>query len=325
MAILLRWAHRNSGSFTTKIFRSDTEFTPATKPSDPIATLTNDEVQWSDTNVEFGKFYYYLIQISRDSIVLDSQVRMMRETVESPWGTITNDSLHDSILGGSYDFGYAGAATWDSLYDLAGEEILRRCGYTGDYRGTYDRIVLGGRYFLVPSSGVQCVPATMIANNMFLGHRQPPLPAAVAPGSFGTNDPFIWKGRKWSVGLPRYKNEAGVSPVALMNAIALKDTNGFCTSKYLTQWESSSFMINAFSLPTMIGHALPKETGLIKSLGSSAGAGLLTCEPVPAASQGSLQCFSVYNNGGTPSESQYNANTASAFTFYPFIEYLGVA
>ncbi len=325
MAILLRWAHRNSGSFTTKIFRSDTEFTPATKPSEPIATLTNDEVQWSDTTVEFGKFYYYLIQISRDSIVLDSQVRMLRETIESPWGTPTSDPLQDNLLGGNYDFGYAGLAQWDSLYDMAGEEILRRCGYVGDYRGTYDRIVLGGRYFLVPSAGIQGLPSAMIANNMFLGHRQPTYPATVAPGSLGTNDPFIWKGRKWSVGLPRYRNDAGVSPIALINAGTMKDANGFCSSKYLSQWELACFMVNAFSFTSPTMHAMPKESALLKSLGNNTATGLLSCDITPSSSQVALQCYGVYNSTGFPIETTYSAGTSGTTQLFPFIEYLGVA
>ncbi len=325
MAILLRWTHRNSGSFTTKIFRSDTEFTPSTKPSEPIATLTNNEVQWSDTTVEFGKWYYYLIQISRGSIVLDSQVRMLRETIESPWGTNTNDPLLDNIIGGNYDFGYAGTTPWDSLYDNAGEEILRRCGYSGDFRGNYDRVVLGGRYFLIPVGGIVGNAKMMIDNNMFLGHRKPPLPTGLPAGSLGTNDPFIWKGRKWSVGLPRHKNEADIVPTALILAGTMKDANGFCTSKYLSQWELMSWAVNSFMFSAQVVHWLPKESVQNRVVGASVSTGIQSCEPLPGATQSNVLCYSVFNTNGNPTESQYNAASLSNIQLYPFIEYLGVA
>lgn len=70
MYIKLKWTNLNTVSVTTKIYRGDTPLDRANL-ANPIATLTNGETEYTDSNVVRGKTYYYVFETtsSNDRVV----------------------------------------------------------------------------------------------------------------------------------------------------------------------------------------------------------------------------------------------------------------
>lgn len=315
MANILSWANPNNRSdFTTKIYRSTSTFTKDTLPGSPVATLTNGEVVWKDTTSLFGVEYFYMLACQDAGGTYYSKVVAMKERVDTPWATQKDNTL----LHGGASYGQASNVTFGDIPDDFLYYVYRKLGVAPS--GEFQRLVINGRYFLVPEVPILTTPQNFIANNWFLGHRTPVLPSGANPAIFGTNEPTVWYGRKYSIGFPKMF-PAGQTALMINLVSELSDAKGRVTFSKMANYEAVMFM--AQSYVSMKHDTIPLNVHPARASISTTYGAVISCD-ASFSSSATAPTIACYNNATSPtSATMAFVSTAAAQYMLPMIEYLG--
>lgn len=314
MANILSWANPNNRSdFTTMIYRSNATFTKDTLPGSPLATLTGGEVVWKDTTSLIGVEYFYMIACQDASGTYYSKAVAMKERIDTPWGVQKDNTL----ITGDLSYGQASNVSFNDVPDDFLYNVYNKLGVAP--AGEFQRLVINGRYFLVPEIPINTTPLKFINNNWFLGHRTPVLPSGASPTVFGTNEPTVWYGRKYSIGFPKMF-PAGQTSLQTNLVTELSDAKGRVTLSKLANYEAVNFMVQSYT--AMRNEIIPLNVQAARVNLSSTNGIVLSCDANVASAAASPTVCYYASSSITNSPLAFVATNSSMYML-PFIEYLG--
>lgn len=263
MPITLKWSNPNPGQFTTRIFRSESEFTPATAPSVAVAELTAGETIWVDASVSYGDTRYYMLEVSngastKRSAVIKATATLVSRGPSTPLSSMTTGNYYES-------YGYYTAV---ALQDGLNAEIQRLLGAT--YSNTYYLYKIGNRTFFAPERDMQVNTSKMIENGLLFGGRAARLPAGKTKADYGGDKTFMWRGKRYACGLPNVLRPQASTPDG--NPLNYVDANGFVTHEKLAESEvmlmatQQHVYLNDYRIPNEQNSSLFTNTLAIRNL-----------------------------------------------------------
>lgn len=326
MPIFLSWNNDNNQSDQiTRIYRSTQNITKDDLPAEPLVVFENKETSFIDESALAGVMYTYIVEIETPFDKVYS--RPIRRTVgfDSLWGDGDDSIIH----GNPNTFALGRNITNSDMPDGILRHVMRMLG-ANQYYDSFYKIVNAGRYFIIPRDPINVRFSNLFTNNCFLGHRSFNFAETTDASKYGNNDYFIYRGRKWRVGLPQHNNSPVTTNMLTFKTteVAVDSERGYATADMLArQSEFTNLFCNMYVIgPTaQYGRTIPAISGITSASTITVLSSLVT----GTKSTPDIARMSSYQTSNEvvsfTSVAWPDPNASTTIQAIPHIEYLGVA